>query len=102
MEHEISKIKEFITAGKAIFTLKNEETGNRFTFKDSKPKDENINMFFVSVLNGSDNYSNYLHAGTIFDKTFKLTRKSKVGQAAPSFRAFKWLLDMINSSNRLP
>ena len=49
MEHEISKIKEFITAGKAIFTLKNEETGNRFTFKDSKPKDENKNLFCVSV-----------------------------------------------------
>ena len=91
MEHEISKIKEFMTAGKALFTLKNEETGNRFTFKVSKLKDENKNMFFVSVLNGPDNYSNYLHAGTIFDKTFKLTRKSKVGQAAPSFRAFKWL-----------
>jgi hypothetical protein len=102
MEHEISKIKEFMTAGKALFTLKNEETGNRFTFKVSKPKDENKNMFFVSVLNGPDNYSNYMYMGCIFDKTFKLTRNSKVTQAAPSYRAFNRLWDMITGNHDLP
>jgi hypothetical protein len=91
MEHKISKIKEFITAGKAIFTLKNEETGNRFTFKVAKPKDSDRDMFFVSVLNGSDNYANYLYAGCIFGQKFTLTKKSKVSQAASSFKAFNWL-----------
>ena len=33
MEHEISRIKEYITTGKAFFTLKNEETDNRFTLQ---------------------------------------------------------------------
>ena len=100
MEHEISRIKEYITTGKAFFTLKNEETDNRFTFKVSKC--ENQNLFFVSVLNGPDNYSNYQYMGTFFEKTFRLTRNSKVTPAAPSFKAFNWLWSMINSSNRLP
>ena len=102
MAHEISKIKGFITAGKALFTLKNEETGNRFTFKVSKRKESNKDMFFVSLLNGPDNYSNYMYVGTIFDKNFRLTRNSKVTQAAPSFKAFKWLWSMINGDNQLP
>ena len=102
MAHEISKIKRFITAGKALFTLANEETGNRFTFKVSKRKESNKDMFFVSLLNGPDNYSNYMYVGTIFDKNFRLTRNSKVTQAAPSFKAFKWLWSMINGDNQLP
>ena len=102
MEHEIIKIKEFITAGKALFTLKNEETGNRFTFKVSKPKDSNKDMFFVSLLNGPDNYSNYQYMGSIFGQKFTLTKKSKIGQAAPSYRAFNWLWDMIIGNHDLP
>jgi len=90
----------FIKAGKAIFTLENENSGNRFTYKVKKLKDKDI--WFVSVLNGPDNYHNYNYLGCIFDQTFRSTKKSRIGQDALSFKAFKWLNSMLNVKAPLP
>ena len=48
---------QFIKAGKAVFTVENKDTGNRFTYKAKKCEDKDI--WFVSVLTGPDNYDNY-------------------------------------------
>ena len=90
----------FIKAGKAIFTLENENSGNRFTYKVKKLKDKDI--WFVSVLNGPDNYHNYNYLGCIFGQDFRSTKKSKIGQDALSFKAFKWLNSMLNVTAPLP
>ena len=97
----------FITAGKAIFTVRNEKTGNRFTFKVRQaPVDKaqatmfGVNgkpVWFVSVLNGTDNNSNYAYIGTIKGDTFVHTFKAKVSPEAPSFKAFKWLWEHIKA-----
>lgn len=92
--------KKFIKAGKAIFTLENKETGNRFTYKVKKLKDKDI--WFVSVLNGPDNYANYKYLGTIFDKSFRSTAKAKISKDALSFKAFDWLNKMLNFEKDLP
>ena len=102
MEYMIKDIQKFMTAGNALFTLKNAETGNRFTFKikraksdDGKPRD----FFFVSLLTGSDNYSNYSYMGIINKFKFTLTAKSKIGKESISYKAFNWLW---NNRNAIP
>ena len=98
--NKLTDYKNFVKAGKAIFTLENETTGNRFTYKVKKLKNKDI--WFVSVLNGPDNYHNYNYLGCIFDKTFRSTSKSRIGQDALSFKAFKWLNSIINLDKPLP
>ncbi len=92
--------KDFIKAGKAIFTLENEKTGNRFTYKVKKCGEKEL--WFVSVLSGPDNYSNYKYLGTIFGTTFRSTGKAKISKDALSFKAFNWLNNFWNSSSELP
>jgi len=96
MEYEVEKVKEFVKAGKALFTIRNQVTGGRFTFRVSQP-DRERKFWFVNVLNGPDNYSNYLYIGAIFDTDFRQTRGSKVDESAQSFKAFKWFWSKINT-----
>jgi hypothetical protein len=98
-DHKIDNPIEFIKAGKAIFTVRNEDTGNRFTYKVKKLDDKKI--WFVSVLNGSDNYTNYRYIGTIFGDNFRHTKNSKVSKDAVSFLAFDWVINRLQK-NTLP
>ena len=83
-------VLDFILAGKAIFTVRNTETMNRFTYKVRASKDGKV--YFVSVLTGTDNNTNYSYIGTIFDKTrFVHTSKSKIKKDATSVLGFTYL-----------
>lgn len=95
-------IKQFIYAGKSFFTIRNTETGNRFTFKIDKAKDNPVH--FVSFLWGSDNESNYQFFGTIFDqKTYYFTKKkTKIKEDAMVALAFKWFFEVLNSNSEFP
>ena len=79
----------FIKAGKAIFTVKNPQTGNHFTFRSKKL--ENQDVWFISVLTGPNNNEHYTYMGTLFGDTFRSTKNSKIGNDAPSFKAFSWI-----------
>lgn len=90
-----SEISAFVLAGKSVFTLQNENTGNRFTFRVSKktPKpfetDDGVDLWFVGVLSGPDNTSNYTYLGLINDRyEFKVTAKSP--KNATSLKVFQW------------
>jgi hypothetical protein len=89
-------------AGKSTVTFLS-RNGNRFTYKVTKLKDErktdpnSDDLFFVSVMTGSDNERSYSYTGTVFakktgEKNFKLTRKSKVTKDAMSLRAFVYVM----------
>lgn len=99
---DYSQIKPFILGGKAIFTIKNEVSGGHMTFKVSLPKgaDESA-PYFASVLNGSDNYTNYAYMGILSTKGGKLslvpTKGSKVGQQSKAWKSFVWLCNNINN-----
>ncbi len=92
--------RTFVKAGHAVFTIANSQTGNRFTFKVTQCQDRDL--WFVSVLRGPDNESDYTYVGAIVGHTFRLTRGSKVGQDAPSYRVFRWLHQYIESTVDLP
>lgn len=84
------KVKAFFFAGKATFTLRNTNSGNRFTYKVTQPKKQKdpLNpVYFVKVLNGSDNESSYTFTGTIFDKVnYTHSKKSHIKSDAASVK----------------
>ena len=86
---ERDKIELFILAGNATLTLRNTTTGNRFTYRvrqcDDKPE-----LYFVSVLTGSDNTSDYQYLGTLRSLSYAHGRKSRIASDATSARAFAW------------
>lgn len=91
--------QRFILAGNATFTAKSQRTGQRFTYKvkqADKREESETPLYFVSVLNGPDNWTNYQFFGTIKEstigKTFSFSsRSAKVGEDTPSVKGFKWL-----------
>ena len=87
------KVKTFFFAGKAVFTLRNSNTGNRFTYKVTAPKkqkDPKNPVYFVKVMNGSDNESSYAFAGTIFDKnSYTHSKKSMINSDATSVKVIE-------------
>ena len=83
----------FIMAGNAIFTVINNKTGNRFTYKVALPADSNSQdgPHFVKVLTGPDNGADYQFIGTIFNTlNFQHGRKSRISETAPSVMVFTW------------
>lgn len=89
---------KFILAGSSTVTFRSAETGNRFTFKVNKKKDHDI--WFVSLLRGPDNNSDYNYMGVITpEHEFKHTSRSRVSEGSPSFKAFRWSLSQLNAGN---
>ncbi len=99
MPDQIENIAKFVKAGKALFTILNKKTAGRFTFKVKRfTKAEDKEIYFVSVLNGPDNYSNYRYVGTIFGTDFRHTKKS-ISKDAGAFKAFAWFNNRMNENN---
>jgi hypothetical protein len=95
--------RAFLLGGHAVVTLVSRKTGTRFTYRvsrapEKREKSEGI-AYFVSVLNGPENTSDYAYIGLlVFDHgpqdepKFCWTRKSRVTDLAPSFKAFRWAM----------
>ena len=91
-------VQDFVLGGKALFTVKNEETGSRFTYKVQKSKKIEDSPLFVSVLTGANNevWSNYTFLGTIFDeKNYRHGKNSSIGYDAQSELVFKWFFPRV-------
>lgn len=97
--------REFILAGRAVFTVRNPATENRITFKvTGKPSDKNPKetVWFVSVLTGPDNTSSFTFLGTIFpDGNYKRSLRSRISGDARSALAFDWAWRRIGSKKEL-
>lgn len=97
-------IERFITGGKATFTVVSSATGDRYTFRVNQREndDGSLSPFFVSVLNGPDNYTNYNYIGIISaGGRFRTTAKSKASPDAPSVRCINWLLENVHSEEQM-
>lgn len=91
-----------MTAGNATITAKSVVTGNHFTYKVQKPK---INrgkndVYFVKVLTGNNNQSDYTFFGSIFKKIdgtfeYRHSRNSRITTDAPSVRGFIFILNHL-------
>lgn len=95
--------REFALAGDATFTVQNPNTGGRFTFQVTAPrnagggKDLGAGVRFVSVLTGPNNEQDYQFLGTIFlhDGQYRHGAKSKIGPDDTSAKAFAWLWPLM-------
>jgi hypothetical protein len=95
-------VRKFVLGGNAVFTIESVGTGTRFTYKVRASDTREV--FFVSLLSGSDNEADYTYLGTIFASdplTYRHGRKSRVGADAGSVKAFEWLWRQV-SAGRLP
>ena len=83
-------IAAFVLAGNAVFTIRNPQTGGRFTYRVRAGKGEGA-PYFVQVLTGPDNTGDFTYLGCVFaDGRFVVTKKSRISPDAPSARAFAW------------
>lgn len=85
----------FMLAGNATVTLRSVRTDKRFTYKVKQAKDKVTgkpvdNLWFVALMNGPDNETNFQYLGTIRGLTYALGRKSKISAQAVSHTAFDW------------
>ena len=100
--------KNFMLAGKAIFTLVSLKTGTRYTFKVThKPASEKYGeSWMVSYLTGPDNWSNYSYIGQIKSTTsgytFFTTRASKLTMESAPVAGFNWAFTHINADLDTP
>lgn len=93
-------IRRFATAGRAHFTLVSQRTGQRFTYRVKVKKDDEgnpTNFFFVSVLTGPQNTSDYTYLGCLSNGRFINDRRMRIGADAPSRRAFAWFWSRLNA-----
>jgi hypothetical protein len=93
----------FIFGGRARFTLVSKVTGKRYTYRVAKSKDMTETMFYVSLLVGQSNESDYEYIGNIRTSgTHSVFSAGRAGNAAhPAFKAMDWMLRQIENSNPL-
>lgn len=89
----------FLTAGKAVVTLKSEKTGNHYTFKVKAAKKNGTGQasHFVHVRTGGTGksayaYMGYLRGGVEYRHGIN---KSPIDVSAPQARAFRYALTHI-------
>jgi Family of unknown function (DUF6011) len=83
----VQDLHAYATAGRATLTLTSEETGTRYTFRISAAKDCET-RWFVSLLTGPDNTSDYSYLGMIDGTEFRTTKASKFAADSKPVRGF--------------
>ena len=100
------KSVEFFFGGKAIFTVSNDK-GKHYTYKVAKAK-ANANfqgeMFFVNVMTGSDNLTDYTYMGILHKRDCRMvtTKKSKVDPGDVRYKTAQWAINKILTGTELP
>jgi len=95
---------EFVIAGRAVFTVhnaNNEHYTFKVTHKEASGKFQET--WFVNLLTGPDNTSDYTYIG-MMDKAcnFRLTKGSKLSEDSKPVKVFKWAMKVIGGNSQLP
>jgi hypothetical protein len=89
---DAAQVRKFVLGGNARFTLVSKATGVRFTFKVRGKEDDDgaTSIYFVSLLSGPDNESDYQYLGHIWasSRRYQHGKKSRIGADAASAKAF--------------
>lgn len=90
--------KEFVLAGRSVFTVSN-PSGERYTFRVNKSKESGNRAacWFVSLLTGPDNTSDFTYLGLLRHDTgaVLLTRASRYKADSKPVRVAEWVLANI-------
>lgn len=101
--------KDFLFAGNAIFTVTNPQ-GEYYTYRLREPADQNedIPIWFLSVLTGPDNTSDYTYVGIVTKATLhngqfvRLTAKSRYENDSKIVQVARWGIKKILEGKELP
>lgn len=106
MGHHITDketMENIVFGGNSAFTLKGKSS--RFTYKVKTPKGKQA-PFFVKVLTGSNNDSDYSFAGTVFEtergRTELKAGRKGMSKDAPSVVAFQWFKRVLEGTGDFP
>lgn len=92
---------DFLFAGNATFTVTSLKTGVRYTYKVRKAEDKPV--YFVMLLTGSDNESDFSYLGMLGeDRSFRLTKASKLGAHSKPVVAFDYTLRHLTAGGTVP
>ena len=94
------QVADYILGGKGIATIRSEATGTRFTFKFGVPKNPTPGRkvpIFVKLLMSPETYQ---YVGCVWREdggglSYSHKCGGRVGEDAPSIKAFKWFLKCI-------
>ena len=96
---QASEAARFIFAGNAYFTLRSKKTQTRYTYRVSAVEDSKNPLWFVSVLAGPDNNSDYQYIGLVNDDMqFRRTKKSKMLDTSLPVVAISYALKNLSDS----
>ena len=85
-----NKTKTFILAGKATFTLESSKTGKRYTYKVNSKKDGSSTTYFVKLLTGKDNETDYTYMAYFRENLdLNLSSKSKYHYDSEPFKVME-------------
>ena len=92
---------DYVCGGRGKFTMVSTKTGKRFTYRAKQYTDNEKKRtpVFISVLNGSDNTSDYRYIGFIVKSNVGLNAGKKGLPMADSYRALDWALKHMANGN---
>jgi hypothetical protein len=97
--------KEWVMAGKAIFTVSNGK-GEHYTFKVTKKDNDAPRppVWFVSLLTGQDNESDYTYVGCLRPTTgnVDLTRASRYNRDSKPYKVIVWAMRILWAGVEFP
>ena len=97
--------KDFITAGRAIFTVES-KTGERYTYRVSHKEGDGgwPDAWFVSLLTGPCNEADYTYLGMLDPATggVRLTKASKYTDDTVPVKVVRWALGLVWADRELP
>lgn len=92
--------REFLTAGRAIFTVSNPK-GERYTFRVSATKSDGV--FNGSYLAGQNNETSYRKLGTVYAGSLKFLPWNRSHYAfTKPFRVFEWVVRLLRNKQKPP
>jgi Family of unknown function (DUF6011) len=98
--------KQFILGGRAILTMVGKSSRFTFRIRRADPTDQHPNpdLYFVSVMTGTDNEGSYTYLGILDRHTgaIRPTRNTKMPTTDPAFVAASWAFPAIFQWGRLP
>ena len=96
-------IRDYVLAGKATITLESEVTGKHYTYRVTKKEEEGKDaVWFVGLLTGPENETDYSYIGLIRDNSFQTRGKVKVSPDAPSSKGFGFFWHWIGTGAMPP
>ena len=99
--HNPLAIRSFILGGHARFTLVSKKTGARKTFEvERNPESANSPLYFVRLLTGSDNTTDYRYLAMLMDFPDGLrVKRNTDGWGLEACVAFEWLIRQVDVVN---